>query len=223
MMDGRIRSQSNSLLFVISAPSGAGKTTLCRNLLAGEPRLSRIITCTTREPRANESHGRDYHFLSEAEFQSRIEAGAFLEHARVFGHRYGTLREDVLATLRSGKDALLNIDVQGERSVRRYAKDDSVLKPALVTVFMMTPTWEELERRLRSRNADDPEMIARRLETARVELACRDRFDYLLVSSSIEEDCRRARCILEAERMRTSRCTDLAWADSSGWGKERCP
>src|SRR6185437_5920536 len=133
------------LLVVLSAPSGGGKTTLGQQLLAARPDMARAITCTTREPRAGEKDGVDYHFLDAASFLKRVQAGNFLEHATVYGHSYGTLKSEVLDKLRQGRDVLLNIDVQGAASVRDRAEEDPELKRVLVSVFLTPSSLAVLE------------------------------------------------------------------------------
>lgn len=193
------------LLIVLSAPSGAGKTTLGQALLASRPSVSRAITCTTRAPRPGERDGQDYHFLQPAEFERRVDAGEFLEHALVHGHRYGTLKHEVLGRLAAGEDVLLNIDVQGAANVRRQAATDPVLRAALVTVFLTPDSMAELERRLRHRATDSEAVIQQRLAAARTELDHWKRFDYLLLSRTPEEDVRCLQGIVEAEKMRVGR------------------
>lgn len=197
--------KSNALLIVISAPSGGGKTTLCNQLLASNPTMTRAITCTTRKPRPGEKDGVDYYFLDCDTFLKRVEAGHFLEHATVFGNSYGTLKSEVLDKLRSGKDVLLNIDVQGAGSIRQQAESDESLKNALVTIFLTTATFAELEARLKKRGADSTEVISKRLSVARQEIAQWKNFQYLVISTTIAEDLRRAQAIFEAEKMRQSR------------------
>src|SRR5881227_1450901 len=136
----------NPLLIVISAPSGGGKTTLCQQLMASRPRMTRAITCTTREPRPGEKDGIDYYFLDAATFLKRVQAGNFLEHATVYGNSYGTLKSEVLGKLRQGKDVVLNVDVQGAASIRDCAKEDLELKRSLVTVFLTPPSLTMLEQ-----------------------------------------------------------------------------
>jgi guanylate kinase len=208
---------SHPLLVLISAPSGSGKTTVCQRLLAGHPGRTRAVTCTTRTPRGGEQDGIDYHFLDEKEFERRIEAGGFLEHAQVYGHHYGTTRDAVVDGLRRGLDVLLSVDVQGADSIRAAAVMDNELGRALVSVFLAPPTLGELEARLRGRGTEGEDTLRRRLGAARRELECWRRFDYLVVSGSMAEDVRRIEVILEAERMRQKRVGAPAWeADAAG-------
>ncbi|MCL4179844.1 MAG: guanylate kinase [Verrucomicrobia bacterium] len=193
------------MLVLISAPSGGGKTTLCRSLLAAHPELTRVVTCTTRSPRGGERDGDDYYFLSEAEFRRKVEAGEFLEHALVYGQWYGTLRAEVMGKLEAGRDVLLNVDVQGARSIQAAAAADRGLQRALVTVFLTPASLAVLEQRLRGRGTEDGEVLRRRLGAAKEEIAEWRAFDYLLISESVGEDLRRLEVILEAERMRQVR------------------
>ena len=193
------------MLVVISAPSGAGKTTLCEQTLAARPNMTRAITCTTREPRPGEKDGVDYYFLDAGDFLKRVQAGNFLEHATVYGNSYGTLKSEVLGKLRSGKDVLLNVDVQGAAAIRAHAEEDSELKTALVTVFLTPPSMSILEVRLKKRGQDSPQIMAKRLSVAKQEIVQWKNFDYLIVSSSIAEDVRRLQAILDAEQMRQGR------------------
>jgi len=193
------------LLVLISAPSGGGKTTLCQQLLATRPSMTRVITCTTRAPREGEQEGVDYYFLDAASFLKRVQAGNFLEHATVYGNSYGTLKSEVLGKLRQGRDVLLNVDVQGAATIRQKAQEDAELRSALVTVFLTPPSIATLEERLRKRDTDSPAVIQKRLSVARQEIGHWKHFDYLLVSDTISEDLRRMLAIVEAERMRASR------------------
>lgn len=197
--------QPSPLMFLISAPSGAGKTTLCRRLLEASPNMRRAITCTTRPPREGEQDGVDYHFLDAATFLRRVESGHFLEHATVYGNSYGTLKNEVSEKLDKGFDVLINVDVQGAASIRKVAQDDVLLRAALVTLFLTAPTMAVLEQRLRQRASDSEEIIARRLNVARQEAAQWRHFDYLLLSGTPEEDTQRALSILQAERLRPRR------------------
>jgi guanylate kinase len=196
---------SNPLLVVISAPSGAGKTTLCERTLAMRSQMTRAITCTTRAPREGEKEGVDYFFLDAGDFLRRVQAGNFLEHATVHGNSYGTLKSEVVGKLRAGHDVLLNVDVQGAAAIRSQAEKDHELKRALVTVFLAPVSITVLEERLRRRGKDSPETIQKRLAGARHELAQWRHFDYIIVTASIEEDLRRMIAILDAESMRQHR------------------
>jgi len=196
---------ASPLLVIISAPSGGGKTTVCEKLLAARPEMTRAITCTTRPPRQGEKDGVDYYFLDAASFLKRVQAGNFLEHATVYGNSYGTLKAEVLGKLRTGKDVLLNVDVQGAATIHARAQEDPELKRALVSVFLTPPSLAILEERLRKRGTDSDGVIGKRLGVARQEIAQWKNFDYLLMSSTIAEDLRRMLAIIEAEKMRSCR------------------
>jgi guanylate kinase len=198
-------SAANHLLIVISAPSGGGKTTLCQQILAARPDLTRAITCTTREPRGTEKDGVDYYFLDAGSFLKRVQAGNFLEHATVYGQSYGTLKSEVVSKLRAGKDVLLNVDVQGAAAIRKCAEEDAELKRSLVTVFLTPPTTAVLEERLRKRGTDASADIKKRLGVSRQEIAQWKNFDYLIISRGIGDDLRQMQSIVEAEKMRTAR------------------
>lgn len=193
------------LLILISAPSGGGKTTLCDMLLEARPNMCRAVTCTTREPRQGEKDGVDYHFLTAEDFLKRVQAGHFLEHATVHGNSYGLLKSELLSKLRSGKDVLLNVDVQGAATLREKAEEEPELQKALVTVFLTPPTVEVLEQRLRKRNQDSAAVIQKRLAVAKQEVSQWKNFHYLIYSGGKQEDLRRMLEIVEAEKMRTSR------------------
>jgi len=196
--------RSTPLLIVISAPSGGGKTTLCHRLLAASANMTRAITCTTRAPRPGEKDGVDYYFLDPTAFLRRVEAGSFLEHATVYGKSYGTLKAEVVEKLREGRDVLLNVDVQGAAAIRSQAEQLPELKRALVTVFITPDSLHVLEERLRKRGQDSDGSIQKRMSVAREEIAQWENFDYLIISTTIEEDLRRMQAILAAERMRTN-------------------
>lgn len=199
------KGNSSALLIVISAPSGAGKTTLCQNLLDSSPAIERAVTCTTRPAREGEVDGRDYYFLSKDDFETRIHQGAFLEHAEVYGRRYGTLKQEVETKLNSGSDVLLNIDVQGAASLRQEAQSSHLLARSMITVFLVTASFAELESRLRGRGQDSEEVTLRRLAAAKEEFEQRHHFDYLLVSDTRAEDLRRMQVLIEAEKLKQSR------------------
>jgi guanylate kinase len=194
---------SRPLLLVVSAPSGAGKTTLCDRLLTECPGMVYSISCTTRAPRGSEVDGQDYHFLSETEFGRRVAAGDFLEHAAVHGHRYGTLRQAVLDALAAGRDVLMDIDVQGAAQIRRAAlAGDGPLKRAYVDVFVAPPSIEALRERLSKRSEDAPAVIDQRVQNARGELECWRDYGYLVVNDQLDEAYRQLRAIVSAEHCR---------------------
>jgi len=181
---------------VISAPSGAGKTTLVERIRR-TPNLFYSVSCTTRAPRAGEIDGQDYQFLSDADFRERIEKGDFLEHAEVHRDHYGTLREPVVTNLKSGKDVLIDIDTQGAAVIRNCG--DPVIRDALADVFIMPPDLEELRKRLLKRGTETAEQIDSRLATAAREMEHWRDYRYTIISGSVEEDLQRFRQIMEAE------------------------
>ena len=181
---------SPTLLLILAGPAGAGKSTLCDRLVREVPGFERVVTATTRPPRAGEIDGRDYHFLTPAQFDEKIAAGEFLEWAWVHRtHRYGPLKSAVLDRL-PHTNLVINVDVQGVRNIRRAAADLPVLQGRLLTVFVAPDTIEELRRRLAYRGKDDDAEIARRLQTAVAELQEKSSYDYFIASRSKEEDFR---------------------------------
>jgi guanylate kinase len=167
-------------VFVITGPSGVGKGTLIERLLERIPELELSVSATTREPRPGELDGRDYHFLTPEEFERRVEAGDFLEHATYSGNRYGTLREEVERRLAEGRSVVLEIEVQGARQVR-----DAM--PEAVQIFIAPPDPQVLRERLEGRGTDSPEAIQERLRTAETELAARDEFPHVVVNDEVQE------------------------------------
>ena len=190
------------MLLVVSGPSGSGKTTLCRRLAdSGEVRYS--ISCTTRSPRPGEKNGCDYHFLSRDEFERRLAAGDFLEHAEVHGNIYGSLKSEVLSRLAAGEDVVMDIDVQGAQQVRTCPDPD--IRRAFVDLFVMPPSEEELLSRLSGRGTDSQETINLRMKNALDEMSHWPEYTYMLRSSTREEDYARFLSLVVAERLRVSR------------------
>lgn len=185
------------ILFVVSAPSGAGKTTLCA-ALRQTPTFVYSVSCTTRAPRAGEIPGEDYHFISEKEFLERVAAGEFLEHAKVHSDYYGTLRAPVLSNLQQGVDVLIDIDTQGAAAIRNCP--DPFIRSALSDVFIMPPDLEELRRRLIKRGTETLAQIELRLTNAAREMELWRDYRYTIISLSIEEDLTKFRHIMGAER-----------------------
>lgn len=183
-------------IFIISAPSGGGKTTLCHKLLANDPALADSISMTTRPPRPGEKDGLDYIFTEDAHFRDEIKKGGFLEYEENFGYLYGTPKDFVENNLRKGRSVLLSIDVKGAMKVRRAYPDRSVL------IFILPPSISELKKRLALRKSDSPEVIAGRLKLAKEELSYKSKFDYKVVNDNLEKAYRRLKDIIYKETKR---------------------
>jgi guanylate kinase len=184
------------ILFVISAPSGAGKTTLVQ-ALRKDSNLFYSVSCTTRVPRSSELDGQDYQFLSYSDFLAKLGAGDFLEHAQVHRDYYGTLRAPVLNNLKNGVDVLLDIDTQGASTIRNCG--EAIVRQALADIFIMPPNLEELRWRLMKRGTETAQQIESRLATAEREMESWRDYRYVIVSGSIEEDLEKVRYIMAAE------------------------
>jgi len=191
-------SQRMTTVFIISAPSGSGKSTLVSRLLASDLGLRFSVSYTTRRPRGTERPGESYNYISRSEFEARIQRGEFLEHAEVFGNYYGTHREVLEQAQREGKDLILDIDVQGARQLK-----DSL--PEAVSIFILAPSRDILEQRLRARSEDSEEVIQRRLREAAEEIRNYDQYDYVLVNHQVEESVNTLAAIIRAERVRRVR------------------
>lgn len=196
--------QRRGLMLVLSSPSGAGKTTLSRQLLTNNSLIQLSVSCTTREKRPGEKDGVDYRFIDTASFRGMIERGEFLEHARVFGHYYGTPREPVEAALNSGRDVLFNIDWQGTQQLKEKGRED------LVTVFILPPSTRELEKRLITRAQDPPDIVARRMAKAADEISHWAEYDYTIINRDIATSLMQLKSILTAERLKRERQFGLA-------------
>ncbi|HEX7085506.1 MAG TPA: guanylate kinase [Vicinamibacterales bacterium] len=196
-------SEQRGQLFIVSAPSGTGKTTLVERLVPGVPNLVLSRSFTSRPPRPGECDGVDYNFIGRARFEEMIAAGAFLEHADVFGNYYGTSAAETERVLASGQDLVLVIDVQGARQVRLRGLDS-------VGIFVLPPSYAVLEERLRRRSKDSEEAIRRRLATARQEVGAVGEYDYVVINDEVDTAVGRLRCIIEAERARRARMGPVA-------------
>ena len=190
------------ILFILSAPSGAGKTSLLKALLPLEADLVMSVSHTTRTPRPGETDGVDYHFVSENEFMELTGQGAFLEQAEVFGNRYGTSESAVRAQLQAGLDVVLEIDWQGARQVRKVF-------PEAVSVFIIPPSVDALRERLSHRGQDDEGVIRQRMQAAQNELSHYAEYDYLVVNDEFDAALHDLRCIIKAERLRLTRSAEL--------------
>jgi guanylate kinase len=187
------------LMLVLSSPSGAGKSTLARRLIADDTAFVLSVSATTRNPRPGEVDGREYHFMSRETFEAEADRGAFLEWARVFDHYYGTPKAPVDAALAGGRDVLFDVDWQGARALRAAAEED------VAGVFLLPPSIEELERRLRARAQDGEDVIAKRMARSADEISHWAEYDYVLVNRDLDDTLARIKAIVAVERMKRQR------------------
>jgi guanylate kinase len=192
------------LLYIVSSPSGAGKTTLARRVLAADPNIEMSVSVTTRAPRPGERDGVDYHFADSAKFERMRDQGDLLEWARVFDNYYGTPRAPVEAAIRNGKDVLFDIDWQGAQQLSQKMQGD------VVRVFVLPPSGEVLEDRLKTRAQDPPEIVAKRMAAASAEISHWPEYDYVIVNANIEQSVASAMAILSAERLKRARLLGLS-------------
>ena len=190
-------------LIVLSGPSGVGKSTLVGEVRKALPRLEFSISCTTRKPRPGEIDGREYYFLTPEEFEARSQAGGFIEEARVFANRYGTLKSEVLDRVRRGADVVLDIDVQGAAQIRRAAENDTEIANAAVFVLIAPPSLELLEKRLRKRATDSEEQLALRIAAAERELAQFRLYDYIVTNDDLATAANELEQLFRSFRLRT--------------------
>jgi guanylate kinase len=196
--------QRRGLMFVLSSPSGAGKTTITRALLKNNPDLEISISATTRQKRPGEVDGQDYYFVDIPSFNGMVDNSEMLEHAKVFGNYYGTPRQPVEEALARGQDVIFDIDWQGTQQLREIARDD------LVTVFLLPPSAKELERRLRARAQDTEETIRHRMDKASDEMTHYSEYDYVLINNNVDVSIRQAQLILDAERLKRHRTVGIS-------------
>jgi len=190
--------QRRGLLYVLSSPSGAGKSTIARMLMASDEGVAMSVSATTRPIRPGEVDGHDYHFVSDETFDAMIAEGAFLEWAHVFGHRYGTLKREVMRVIEGGRDVLLDIDWQGTQQLKQ-------VDPDIVRVFILPPSMTELERRLRARGTDSGDVIRKRMDRAASEISHWAEYDYVLINNDAEKCRELVHNILKAERLKATR------------------
>ncbi|KGL02862.1 guanylate kinase [Thalassobacter sp. 16PALIMAR09] len=193
------------LLIILSSPSGAGKSTLAGRLMAWDASLSFSVSATTRSPRPGELDGREYYFRERADFEDMIDAGEMLEHAEVFGNLYGSPRAPVQDAIEAGRDVIFDIDWQGGQQVR-----NSTLSKDVVSIFILPPSIAELDRRLRARGQDSPDVIATRMAQSEAEISHWAEYDYVLVNEDIDETEEKLKTILTAERLHRDRQPGLA-------------
>jgi guanylate kinase len=194
--------QRTGILLLVSGPSGSGKTTLCRRL-ADEGEAVYSISCTTRQAREGERDGHDYHFLPPEAFAQKVANDEFLEHAEVHGHCYGTLKSEVISHLAAGTDVVIDIDVQGADQIR--ACEDPAIRAALVDLFVMPPTEEELRTRLTGRGSDSRDVIELRMKNALEEIRSWPKYQYRLLSGDREQDYAHFKAVITAERLKVAR------------------
>lgn len=192
------------VLYILSSPSGAGKTTLARRLIAADPGIAMSVSVTTRKPRPGERDGVDYFFVDAAKFESMKDSGGLLEWARVFDNAYGTPRAAVTAAIDAGKDVLFDIDWQGAQQLSEKMKGD------VVRVFVLPPSGQILEQRLKTRAQDPADVVARRMSAASAEISHWAEYDYVIVNTDLEESVRAATAILIAERLKRERLLGLS-------------
>ena len=212
--DKKIHISRRGLMLVLSSPSGAGKSTISRALLEKHPDLTMSVSATTRPMRPGEVDGKDYYFIDTAKFEQMVADGEFLEHAKVFDNYYGTPRGPVNDALKSGKDVLFDVDWQGTQQLRQNARDD------LVSIFILPPSVDELERRLYARAQDPEDVVKRRMAKATSEMSHWAEYDYIVVNEAIPESVAEAEAILAAERLKRERRVGLAeWLRGMGVGQ----
>ena len=201
-------------MLVLSSPSGAGKSTISRALLEKHPDLTMSVSATTRPMRPGEVEGKDYYFIDKAKFEDMVADGDFLEHAQVFDNYYGTPRPPVVKALEQGKDVLFDVDWQGTQQLRQNARDD------LVSIFILPPSVEELERRLYARAQDPADVVKKRMAKATSEMSHWAEYDYIIINEAIEHSVREAEAILSAERLKLMRQIGMSeWQRGMGVGQ----
>ena len=197
--------QRYGVALILSGPSGSGKSSISREIMRRYPELSFSISCTTRQPRGTEKDGVDYYFISREEFQRKIEQDLFIEYAEVHGNYYGTLKSEVLDRVAGGTDVILDIDVQGAGKVRELCRKDKMFADCTEFVFVVPPSCQELEKRLRGRGTDAEEVILKRLANSKQELARWKEYNYLLINDDFESAVEHFDALLLAFRMSTKR------------------
>ncbi|OGV53186.1 MAG: guanylate kinase [Lentisphaerae bacterium GWF2_44_16] len=204
--------ESNSglgLVIIVSGPSGSGKTSVCNAVRKELGNLQFSVSCTTRSPRINEIHGKDYYFISREEFDRRTANNEFIEHAEVYGNFYGTLKSELMNKIKAGHDILLDIDVQGALQIKKYSQNDKEIAGCLELIFIAPPNFAELEKRLRSRQTDAEAAILKRLQTAKSELVLWKEYDYILVNRDINETVREMKNVIETLHKKTKHLEHL--------------
>jgi guanylate kinase len=192
-------------IIVVSGPSGTGKSTVCGKVRETMPELGFSVSCTTRGPRPGEVDGKDYHFISKDEFKKRIANGEFIEYAEVFDNYYGTLKREVTERVKQGQDVFLDIDIQGAMQIRECALNDELLAQCCEFIFIVPPSLEVLEQRLRGRASDSEEQISKRLAKSKYEISFWKKYDYLIVNDDLDVAVEEMKSMIRIMRMSTKR------------------
>ena len=195
----------NGMVLILSGPSGSGKSTLYKKALQKVGGFEFSVSCTTRQPREGEENGVDYHFVSRERFGDLLEQDAFAEHAEVHGNFYGTLKSELISRMERGKDVLLDIDVQGAMQLRALCEKEPFFADSCVFVFVMPPSYTELEKRLRGRGSETEESLLRRLKNARTEMEYWRKYDYVILNDELESAAARFTALIEAQRLSVKR------------------
>ena len=193
------------MVIVVSGASGTGKSTICGQVRKDMPELGFSVSCTTRPPRQGEKDSVDYYYISKEEFEKRVEAGEFIEHAEVFNNYYGTLKNEVIDQVEAGKDVFLDIDIQGALQIQRAALSDPVLEKCCEFIFIIPPSMTELEKRLHERSSDSEEQISQRLAKAESEINFWRKYDYLIVNDDFVRAANEMESLIRALRLNTKR------------------
>ena len=195
----------NGMVLILSGPSGSGKSTLYKKALQATGGFEFSVSCTTRTPREGEQNGVDYHFVSHDRFRELLAADSFAEHAEVHGNYYGTLKSELISRMEKGIDVLLDIDVQGAMQLRSLCERETLFRDSCVFVFVMPPSYEELEKRLRGRGSETEETLSRRLKNARTEMEYWNKYDYVIMNDDLERAAARFTALIETMRLSVKR------------------
>ena len=193
------------MVIVVSGASGTGKSTICGQVRKDMPELGFSVSCTTRPARAGEQDAVDYHYISKEDFEKRIKTGEFIEYAEVFSNYYGTLRSEVIDQVKTGKDVFLDIDIQGALQIREATENDLLLKKCCEFIFIMPPSIDELEKRLRGRSSDSEEQISQRLEKAEHEISFSNKYDYIITNDKLDKAVEDMESLIRDLRLDTKR------------------
>jgi len=193
------------MVIVVSGASGTGKSTICGQVRKAMPELGFSVSCTTRQPRQGEKESIDYYYISKEEFEKRVEAGEFIEHAEVFSNYYGTLKSEVIDKVEAGKDVFLDIDIQGALQIQRAVLNDPVLEKCCEFIFIIPPSMTELKKRLRERSSDSEEQISQRLAKAESEISSWCKYDYLIVNDDFDRAADEMKSLIHVLRLKTKR------------------